>query len=553
MAGPTRTSTCPICLQGLASGEETSALLCGHSFHLYCLNTYSETTNTPISELACPTCKCTAVDIANMSKLKADIPESLGGLRRTCSSSSAELHGDTAADSHEATSVAPQAKAPQAEAQQAGASEAPQAEAPQAEAPQATEAPQAEASRAGASQAVAVPHPFFLSPKVWCSNCGNQVEVSKCRLLSKRAGTWRCPCCCTKITQLWRGFGEWPIPAFASLSEEAQHAFFRDSHGAGKDIVRKCDQLLQQHENHERWYSCGGKFLPLSVWGVKGWDTDRIAQNSTPEDIAHCAVGGTTYRVPIRAAGERGEQGIRSLATARKKPRISAARPSAAIAAAAGLQKQQEHEQEEQQEEEEQEQTAAESDQDKGSSSSNSSDSESSSSSSSSEDKKKKKKNKKKAAKQSKKEKHRKESKKKKVAKKKAAAKEREKKEKAAANERTKLEAAAKKALDKQHAAKKSLAQQVLKKVSPTVLSLGMVLCNPATLSIPMAVNQGQCILHELQDLEKLAKLVLEQPTTEMPIPSITDVTPKITAAKRTEALILGMISSIDKMPSFTI
>ena len=63
-----------------------------------------------------------------------------------------------------------------------------------------------------------------------------------------------------------------------------------------------------------------------------------------------------------------------------------------------------------------------------------------------------------------------------------------------------------------------------------------------------MAVDHGQAI-YELQGFEKIAKRVLDHPTTEMTITDIKQATSKITAAKKTEALISQMVASMDKLP----
>ena len=42
---------------------------------------------------------------------------------------------------------------------------------------------------------------------------------------------------------------------------------------------------------------------------LPGFDIDRIKNNSKESDIRECRVLGTTYRVPIMSAGERGSKG----------------------------------------------------------------------------------------------------------------------------------------------------------------------------------------------------------------------------------------------------
>jgi NAD-dependent SIR2 family protein deacetylase len=55
---------------------------------------------------------------------------------------------------------------------------------------------------------------------VTCSECGQRVEFSRCRVLSKTAGRWRCPACNVTVSQLRRTFKTWPSESFSNLSEE---------------------------------------------------------------------------------------------------------------------------------------------------------------------------------------------------------------------------------------------------------------------------------------------------------------------------------------------
>jgi hypothetical protein len=48
---------CSICLTGLANGEETAALMCGHVYHSICLSTYADTVKVTMDQLRCAVCK----------------------------------------------------------------------------------------------------------------------------------------------------------------------------------------------------------------------------------------------------------------------------------------------------------------------------------------------------------------------------------------------------------------------------------------------------------------------------------------------------------------
>ena len=68
-------------------------------------------------------------------------------------------------------------------------------------------------------------------------------------------------------------------------------------------------QILEKYEKRESYYQDAGRFLPLAVWGKKGYDEQRILDHAPPEDIHEHPVLGTTYRIRIYEAGTRGAQG----------------------------------------------------------------------------------------------------------------------------------------------------------------------------------------------------------------------------------------------------
>jgi hypothetical protein len=75
----------------------------------------------------------------------------------------------------------------------------------------------------------AVPASIFRGPPamedteldhVMCADCRRPCHFTKCRLLSKAKGLFRCSNCGTKSVQLRRAFGTWPTEQFGLLSEE---------------------------------------------------------------------------------------------------------------------------------------------------------------------------------------------------------------------------------------------------------------------------------------------------------------------------------------------
>ena len=55
---------------------------------------------------------------------------------------------------------------------------------------------------------------------VMCDSCDRYSHFTKCRVISKRVGTWRCGSCGVKSAQLRRLFGSWPTGQFSLLSKE---------------------------------------------------------------------------------------------------------------------------------------------------------------------------------------------------------------------------------------------------------------------------------------------------------------------------------------------
>ena len=162
-------------------------------------------------------------------KAKAPAPKMAARFRRAAAKAAPKAAAKAAA--------AKAAAFPQAAAKAAAAPKA----AAKAAAPKATAAPKA-APKAAAASAAAVaqdapkasaPGPQLatwcanmLEPMDFCATCGNEVSLNKTRMKSKCKGTWECFVCRTKITQLYRSFGEWPTSNFKKISEEEQLRFF---------------------------------------------------------------------------------------------------------------------------------------------------------------------------------------------------------------------------------------------------------------------------------------------------------------------------------------
>ncbi len=115
-------------------------------------------------------------------------------------------------------------------------------------------------------------------------------------------------------------------------------------------------------------------------------------------------------------------------------------------------------------------------------------------------------------------------------------------KEKRAREGREKQEA---KALEKQATARKHLAQQTLHKVNGPIATLEAALARPASLHLPqMVLHSASGALQALQDLDKEARLVLEDPKREC-TRTLKEVGVSVQEAKKTEALVNQMLNTM--------
>ena len=544
----TEPAVCAICLSAME--EEVSTLCCNHGFHTYCMNTYMEAHNLTIDDVKCPVCKQCA----------GDFPE--GASPRDVATAAAVAAA--AASAAEATAVPPgdDADATQPATDDVGTEEASTAD--------------------GSGPSCFMTRPCFDAPSVFCTTCGSQAVASKCRLLSKRKGNWRCNNCNTKVVQLFRGFGSWPNMEFKGLAEEEQQAFMRSVHNDadGAKTCAKAKEFLSAHEKHETFYEFGGEFLPLSVWATRGFDATAIEAKTTPEDRSVHAVLGDCYRVKIMKGGQRGSEGSSRTEnmSASKKPKIMellqalgvnvaaagavpAATPAAAVTApeptpvATPAPPTPESEE------------GSDGSNESGSDSDDSDDSDSDESMSESEEKQKKKKGSKKKAKAKKSSKKTKKggkskkSKSSKSKKQKAKVKAAAKAEKAKAKlEQEKAKAAEEKRVekekavaDKERAAKgkatMTLATQMVSKLTGPMNSLSCAMAKPECSHLPELVSQSaRTQLQSLSSMHRLAQNALTDSSVELPIAGMKELTKMLSEAKKTEVLINQMLSTMTRL-----
>jgi hypothetical protein len=68
---------------------------------------------------------------------------------------------------------------------------------------------------------------------------------------------------------------------------------------SGAQAAKHADTMLTGAQVEKECFYDGGEYLPLNVWGHRGFDKTRIETLSRDEDIREDAVLGTTYRVKI--------------------------------------------------------------------------------------------------------------------------------------------------------------------------------------------------------------------------------------------------------------
>lgn len=152
--------------------------------------------------------------------------------------------------------------------------------------------------------------PTFPSDTVMCHDCGSDVQPSRCRLVSKMKGTFRCVTCRVKITELYRDLGNWPPKSLSNASLEQRREFMRSIHGLNKAAAaEKGRAFLKNFETKEKRYANGGMFLPLEKWAHDGFDSVAIELHTLEEDIQHHPILGKCYRVKILMKEESGTQG----------------------------------------------------------------------------------------------------------------------------------------------------------------------------------------------------------------------------------------------------
>ena len=130
---------------------------------------------------------------------------------------------------------------------------------------------------------------------VQCSICGLFADIKQCRARSAVAGTFDCNSCRSKQSALYRSFGQWPVPEFSELDAHLQKQFFQQAPSSSQELALAVVKHIESNQTHTQKFEKGGSYLPLSVWGNMGYDTEAIRTKSAADNIMEHPVLGQTY------------------------------------------------------------------------------------------------------------------------------------------------------------------------------------------------------------------------------------------------------------------
>lgn len=549
-------SICSLCQHPLVSADSDDgsapqglqSLMCGCTFHAECITAFCDQAHTTVLEMRCPVCRQTADAVATLEATAtqnldpgAAVAEPLPAAAiETPGAAVAELEAELAVVAPAAADVAPagndnlfgeEVAAEAADPEDVARDDvnaAPDSRAVGADAT-ATEVETEEGRVVVIKRPAAVDGVYPEEPK-FCSKCHNYAPKAKVRCINKTKQLFQCNVCGCRITQLTRQYGVWPTDDFKAISEEEKVAFMKAC-GEAKDqdqLKLVSEEYLRRFEKRARFFLHNGEFLPLSVWGTRGFDTERIASSTPAADTVEHPVLGKCYRVEILSTGSKGELGWERDSSANAtgvssrgvQPTLQIMPAPAQTVANAESDKPKKKEK---------------SKADKADSDDSSSDSDDSSSS---DDKAtlaaKAKRAKAKEAKRLKKI-----AKKKKAA---AAAEAKANKDKEKSDKKEQLQAA------KDKKKKKTLAEQMIKKMQPVVAILQSSLAQPQTIQAPLPiVTRAQQELAMLEDHVKRAQLVKNNQNNALPC-ELASVVTMISRAKLANNVLASMIANMTRL-----
>ena len=130
-----------------------------------------------------------------------------------------------------------------------------------------------------------------------CGKCLQEVDPLRCRYVSKKGEQFKCHACNSKHSGLCRMLGTWPIDAFKRLPPEEQTTFWQQAGNTTEHLKQQVFDIMKKEYVEQRKIEESGTYLPLSVYGSQGYDTDRIAKFCKDTRI-HPELG-LTYKVNL--------------------------------------------------------------------------------------------------------------------------------------------------------------------------------------------------------------------------------------------------------------
>ena len=137
-----------------------------------------------------------------------------------------------------------------------------------------------------------------------CRKCNVEVDVldKKVRIFRKTMEA-QCQTCGNRQVGLIRLFGTSYLDDFEGLPDKEAQKFWEDMPTGlnAKRLESYIVNTITEQKIHRELDEVKGKFLPLDVWGAKGFNVEDIKNNTTDGDQDTHPVLGKTYRVNIRA------------------------------------------------------------------------------------------------------------------------------------------------------------------------------------------------------------------------------------------------------------
>lgn len=132
-----------------------------------------------------------------------------------------------------------------------------------------------------------------------CTKCNTEVDIQRCQVKTRGGQRFVCNSCHARSTALSRAMGGWPAELLAELPQCDLVEFWRSAqteNNANRLAAMLVDKVTEKRVNTIQG-SIKGEYLPLSVYGKKGYDVAEIEAKCT--DTMMHPILGVCYRVAI--------------------------------------------------------------------------------------------------------------------------------------------------------------------------------------------------------------------------------------------------------------